>query len=697
MVIFSLGLFSHKGTINSLDAGNDGYSESPSYSSFTVTNSAARHLRRSASSSTGSWESAPLLEISDLPVMMTSATATASSAASSLPTCEPEETWVSKVPPGLLYVIIIVLISFSALFSGLTLALMGLDTTGLEIVMSGDDPRLSCAAAKIYPIRKNGNLLLCTLLLGNVAVNTLLGILMADITSGTVGFITSTAMIVIFGEIIPQATFSRYALQVGEKVIPVMKVIIAVFYVIAKPLAFCLDKALGHELGTVYSKAEMLKLLEIHMTAGQLNKDEGQAMKGALKYQDMTVQQVYTPLDKTFMINVDDRLNFETMATIFKTGYSRIPVYENKVSNIVGLLFVKDLIFVNPVDETPVRNFVEIFGRGAHVVWMDDKLGEVLAFLKKGHCHMAIVRDINRGDGTGDPFYEVKGIITLEDIIEVILGDQIVDETDAWVDVQHTTKVNRGADFDWAKLKLLDAKIVDQTLSEDEVRAVSAHLSSNFDSVFGRVSKKQLSRMVAATPVTELDASAKEIHEFLPSKLLYEKDIPCDKCTLILCGKITVIAGTDNFRSDLSSWSLLAPRALTDDLYTPDFSAYVSSGPCRCLQFTRDIFHAAIAATDLEPTPQEVSIDSDNVNCDEVGPNDLLKPFSVTDGSNDAPSSSVDSDTGIGPPVIVEDRGKLLEKLLKEQSSHGHLGINSTQNVAEIVNDTNDDDETIKK
>jgi metal transporter CNNM len=573
---------------------------------------------------------------------------------------------------------------------------MGLDTTGLEIVMSGDDPRLSRAATKIYPMRKDGNLLLCTLLLGNVAVNTLLGILMADITSGTVGFITSTAMIVIFGEIIPQATFSRYALQVGEKVIPVMKVIIVFFYVLAKPLAFCLDKLLGHELGTVYSKAEMLKLLEIHVVAGQLNKDEGQAMKGALKYQDMTVQQVYTPLDKTFMINVDDRLNFETMATIFKTGYSRIPVYENKVSNVVGLLFVKDLIFVNPVDETPVRSFVEIFGRGAHVVWADDKLGDVLTFLKKGHCHMAIVRDINKGDGTGDPLYEVKGIITLEDIIEVILGDQIVDETDAWVDVHHTTKVSRDADFDWAKLRLLDAKIVDQTLSEDEVRAVTAHLSSNFDTIFGRVSKKQLSRMVAATPVKELDVSAKEIYEFLPSKLLYEKDMPTEKCTLILGGKVTVIAGKDNFRSDLSSWSLLAPRALTDDLYTPDFSAYVSSGPCRCLQFTRDIFCAAIAATDLEASPQESSTGSDLVNSEDTGLTSFSKPSNLIDGHNDAPSSSATGEIGNGPPVIVEHRGKLLEKLLKEQSSHGHLGLNSGHGIEDTLGETNDDNKTIE-
>jgi metal transporter CNNM len=91
-------------------------------------------------------------------------------------------------------------------------------------------------------------------------------------------------------------------------------------------------------------------------------------------------------------------------------------------NNVVGLLFVKDLIFVDPEDSTRVADFIDIFGRGVHVVWPDDKLGDVLRELKQGRSHMALVRDVNTEDKTQDPFYEVKGIITLEDIIEEILG-----------------------------------------------------------------------------------------------------------------------------------------------------------------------------------------------------------------------------------------------------------------------------------
>ena len=176
--------------------------------------------------------------------------------------------WVNSVPFGVQILLISFLVMLSGIFSGLTLGLMGLGTTELEIVMSGDDPVASRAAAKIYPIRAKSNLLLCTLLLGNVGVNTLLGIIMADITGGIVGFTTSTIIIVIFGEILPQAAFSRHALVVGEKAIPLVKVIIIILYPMAKPLAFCLDKLLGDELGTTYSKSEMNKLLEIHVKVG---------------------------------------------------------------------------------------------------------------------------------------------------------------------------------------------------------------------------------------------------------------------------------------------------------------------------------------------------------------------------------------------------------------------------------------------
>lgn len=307
-----------------------------------------------------------------------------------------------------------------------------------------------------------------------------------------------------------------------------------------------------------------------------------------------------TPLIHTYMLNVDEKLSFETIAVIFKTGYSRIPVYEVSVNNIIGLLFVKDLIFIDPEDETPVLNFIQIFGRGVHVVWPDDKLGEVLCELKQGRSHMALVRDVNKADET-DPFYEIKGIITLEDIIEEIIGTEIVDETDAFVDGTHSLKVSRMDNFDWGRLRLLDSKIVDESLSHEEAKAVTAHLRTNYSSAVEFLTDRQLHRMVVETHVTELPTAVQELGVEMPSDMLYEKGVgPTDICTLILSGKVTVLVGEDKFRSDLSTWTVLGSSSLSNTNYFPDFTAFVSNGPCRCLRFSRKQFQAAVDASAVE-------------------------------------------------------------------------------------------------
>ena len=104
------------------------------------------------------------------------------------------------------------LLLLSGLFSGLTLGVMGLDKVALEVLMETGTPKEQRYARKIYPVRKRGNLVLSTLLLSNVSVNALVAIIMADVTNGLTGFLLSSAFIVTFGEIFPQAIGARYGL-----------------------------------------------------------------------------------------------------------------------------------------------------------------------------------------------------------------------------------------------------------------------------------------------------------------------------------------------------------------------------------------------------------------------------------------------------------------------------------------------------
>jgi metal transporter CNNM len=487
---------------------------------------------------------------------------------------------------------------------------------------------------------------------------------------------------------------SRYALRIGSMAVPLVRIIRAIFYPIAKPLAYGLDVALGAELATTYSSAEMMKLLQIHVQQNVIDQETAGAMTGALTYKNMKVKDVMTTMDRTFMLNVDDKLSFETIAKIFKTGYSRIPIYEITRDNIIGLLFVKDLIFIDPEDEVPIRSFVQIFGRGVHVVWPDDTLGDVLAELKKGRTHLALVRDVNNADETQDPYYEVKGIITLEDIIEKIIGDTIVDETDEYVDSTQEVKVERGEGFEWARLRLLDTKIVDDLLSPSEVKAVTAHFRVNFSKTVELLTDTQLSRLVATTPVATLETAKQQLGQDLPKDLLYKKGTPSDVFTLILGGKVTVLVGNEDFRSDVSSWSVLGKSALEKSDFTPDFTAFVSDGPCRCLRISHLDFVSAVDASAIERTAAETQANAKRTTS--IGSID-----DNSTASSDVPNrrekllAQLFRKESIDNPIAAELNTDIKEPVIKEEEAgEVKVGRIDSKDADEGNGDANDNEDT---
>lgn len=110
--------------------------------------------------------------------------------------------------PTMNYIFMVILAMLSGTFSGLNLGLLGLDVKNLELLTKGpfntvEEETDARYALAILPLRRRGNLLLCTILLGNVTVNSALSILISDLTSGLMGLVVSTAIIVIFGEIVP--------------------------------------------------------------------------------------------------------------------------------------------------------------------------------------------------------------------------------------------------------------------------------------------------------------------------------------------------------------------------------------------------------------------------------------------------------------------------------------------------------------
>jgi len=315
--------------------------------------------------------------------------------------------------------IVTVLVLFSGLFSGLTLGLMTLDAFELKRKMSLGDKQ----AAKLYPLRKHGNLLLSTLLMGNVVVNSILSVFLGSLTVGVVAVIISTGLILIIGEILPQAVISRYALSFGARTTWLVKIFIVLFFPVTKPIAILLNSMLGRELPTVYSKKELALLVgeQKGLVRSDVDQDDAQLMVRSLTFSDKTVKSVMTPWENTFAVVENQLLSRAFLNEVLKHGHSRVPVLNTSSKKVVGILYAKDLISLRSSKKTRVR---DVMRKHVFVVSENDNLDDVLNLFRKEKIHLFIVQKRT-----------ITGIITLEDTLEEITGE-IVDEHDRHEDMR---------------------------------------------------------------------------------------------------------------------------------------------------------------------------------------------------------------------------------------------------------------------
>ncbi len=318
--------------------------------------------------------------------------------------------------------IVAALVLLSGCFSGLTLGFFSLNLTSLERKMKLGDKR----AKKIYPIRKNGNLLLCTLLLGNVAVNSTMAIFLGNIATGLVAGIVSTGLIVVFGEIIPQAVFSRYAMQLGANTVWLVRLFIFVLYPIAFPLAWVLNKALGDELATIWNKKEIEEIIKYHEDANEseIDEDEERILLGALAFSDMTAEMVATPKPVVYSLSADTLIDQGVIETIKSKGFSRIPIYIENRDNIEGVLLVKDLLGLDLKEEKTVKDFMR-----PDILYIKEnmRLDILLNHFLANKKHLACLFN---------EFGVFEGVVSLEDVIEEILKTEIIDELDEAKDMR---------------------------------------------------------------------------------------------------------------------------------------------------------------------------------------------------------------------------------------------------------------------
>ncbi|MGJ8696350.1 MAG: DUF21 domain-containing protein [Verrucomicrobiaceae bacterium] len=211
----------------------------------------------------------------------------------------------------LIWLGILVCILHSAMFSGANLAFFSLGRMRLE----AEAEKGSASASKVLRLREDSNLLLCTILWGNVSANVLLSLLSESVFAGVGGFLFSTVGITFFGEIIPQAYFSRHAMRVGALLSPVMRFYQILLFPVTKACALILDGWIGPEGPTFFRERDLEIILEkhIHESSSEISANEGQGALNFLDLDDRRISSEGNPITEGTIYRFPCRLDLPTI------------------------------------------------------------------------------------------------------------------------------------------------------------------------------------------------------------------------------------------------------------------------------------------------------------------------------------------------------------------------------------------------
>lgn len=309
-----------------------------------------------------------------------------------------------------------VLVGLSAIFSGLNIGLMSLSLNDIKRKAKLGDAR----AKLVLPLRKNSHLTLTSILLSNVAVISASSLVLEAHFSGVIAGVISTLLIVIFGEVFPQAYFARFALAFCAFFAPFLQVIIVITYPIAKPIQLLLDRLIAHDQNQLHSRGELGLILREQRfnDESELDENEAEIMQSVLLLSKKRVANIMTPLESVYSLPDDALIDAEVIDRIKEQNYSRIPILTKAKHECVGVLLMKDLVDIDfdergyGLGELPLHHCVTVGSKMA----LDTLFRKFIA----ARSHMMMV---TRED-------TIIGIVTIEDLIEEILGHEIEDESD---------------------------------------------------------------------------------------------------------------------------------------------------------------------------------------------------------------------------------------------------------------------------
>lgn len=312
---------------------------------------------------------------------------------------------------------IMFLLGLSAICSGLNIALMSLDPRDLKRKAKLGDKN----AKRVLPLRKNAHLSLAAILFTNIGAVSASSLVLEPHLNGLLAGLVSTVLIVIFGEVFPQAFFVKRALSVTAQLVPMLRLMIVLTYPLSKPLQLLLDKLFGHGEGAKLQSREELGLI-ISEHAGhngsELDEDEVEIIRGALTLSEKRVRDIMTPIKSVYFLQPNELVDDKKIDEIKALGWSRIPVMNKQRTICFGLVLMKDLVDMD-FEREPV--FVhDLPLHATQVVGSMTALDTLLRRFIRNGVHLV---PVERDD-------KIVGVVTIEDLLEEIVGHEIEDETD---------------------------------------------------------------------------------------------------------------------------------------------------------------------------------------------------------------------------------------------------------------------------
>jgi len=327
------------------------------------------------------------------------------------------EFWVSAV-------ILAVLIALSGFFSGVEVALVGVRKS--KVIQLLNEGKKGSKA--LHKLKTNPSWMMSSVNLGNNLVNvgasalaTSVAIQFFDDNGLGIAIGVMTFLILVFGEITPKTYCNANSTRIALRYAPVLLGFSYVFYPVVKFFEI-ITKGVVKLTGSSYlpppiTEEEIKGVIDLGLAEKALEKDEMELVHGALKFDDTVIRSVMTPRTKMFTLNSKSKL-FDVLPQINQNGYSRIPIYGTKEDDITGFIHVRDVL--KELENENKMISLEQISRKPVFASQEKMVSALLKEMKGRKTHMAIVVDEHGG---------VEGLVTLEDLIEEIVGE-IEDESD---------------------------------------------------------------------------------------------------------------------------------------------------------------------------------------------------------------------------------------------------------------------------